>query len=361
MQQIQRMDSVPTVCEASPLFQCSREMVSNVETTMASLVIDQQSWPITINCAQYDNALICSPYTTYVTYPLGEIKKFKAPWKKIAIVLNAVIMSLLCRLTQFNRVVQINNNLNSLIRHSSTFATRLSDITQTCIQQFPHHAITFFRVNALLDTDFLGTLKKEGYCVFPDRPAHLFFPADHVTQSSYLKRDLSLLKNSAYTVISHDAIGSEDAERIAELYAQLFVEKHSHRNPIYTALYFQRAIANRWHTYVALKNKDGRIDAFISWFINDNVMTCGPLGYDHSVDQKIGLYGQLVALCLQYADQHQFIFNMGGGSDEFKRNRRSQQTWEYTAVYYQHLPTYRRIPWKMLSWACNRFIQKVVS
>ena len=90
-------------------------------------------------------------------------------------------------------------------------------------------------------------------------------------------------------------------------------------------------------------------------------MICGPLGYDTRVDRKIGLYRQLVAICLKHASENHVIFNMGGGSDEFKLKRGSTQTLEYTAVYCRHLPFYRQLPWRVLSWACNKLLKKILN
>lgn len=338
----------------------STEFVSNVKTVVAAIRCDNEIWPVTINQTEYENALICSPYTTYITYPLGELKKFTKRGIKILILFNTVCMFMLCRLTQFNKVVQINNNLNSLIKHPKKFITLLPKINLSLLKKFPHHAITFFRVNEVLDKELLNILKFYGYFIFPDRQAHVFFPNTGVLLHSHTKRDLSLLKNSSYQIVNHDELNDEDVKRIVELYRQLFIEKHSKKNPIYTAYYFENAIKNRWHHYMALRNKEGQIDAFISWFEKENIMTCGPLGYDISKDRKTGLYRQLMAFCLKKADENGYIFNMGGGSDEFKSNRGSTKTLEYTAVYYKHLPFYRHIPWKLLGYACNKLLKKFI-
>lgn len=339
----------------------SVNFVSNVNTTIVAMGDNNDLWPLSVNHTEYNNALICSPYTTYVIYPLDELKKFKKIWIKAAILLNAAIMSVLCRLTRFNQIVQVNNNLNSLIKHPKKFIQLIPKLTEKIIQKYPKHAITFFRVNDVLDIEFLKALKQYGYLIFPDRSAHVFFPKTGVMQRSHAKRDISLLRKSSYDIVPHEALTIDDATRLAELYQSLFVEKHSQYNPKYTPLYFQQAIRHHWHHYTALRNSEGRIDAFISWFDTENTMTCGPLGYDSDVDRKMGLYRQLVALCLQRADQNDMIFNMGGGSDEFKSNRGSTPTLEYTAVYYKHLPFYRKISWKILSFSFNKLLKKIVA
>jgi len=342
------------------LAQPSTDFVDNVRTKISVLNLENNVWALTVNEKEYGNALICSPYTTYVTYPLHALKKFKKIWIKSLILLNTSIMALLCRLTKFNQVVQVNNNLNSLIKHPAVFANRLPGLTIKLIQRYPTHAINFFRVNEVLDVALLTALKNEGYLVFPDRMAHVFFFEKEYIRRSHTKRDLSLLKKTDYTIVTHDKLTPEDADRFAQLYRQLFIDKHSKHNPVYTAAYFCEAIQHQWHHYTAFQNSAGRIDGFISWFIKDDVMVCGPLGYDSEVDRKTGVYRQLVALCLKHANENQLIFNMGGGSDEFKSNRGSVETMEYTAVFCAHLPFYRQIPWRLMSWACNKLLKKIV-
>ena len=337
----------------------STELVSNVETKIIALAHEENIWPISINCTEYRNALICSPYTTYVTYPLGELKQFSKRWIKLAILLNSAIMFVICRSTRFNQIAQINNNLNSLLKHSRQFITFLPQLTQKMIHRFPHHAVTFFRVNDSLDAELKQSLIENGYWVFPDRQVHLFYPGKRVMQRSHTKRDMALLRNSAYTVVTHDDLTIEDAKRIAELYRMLFIDKHSTLNPIYTSDYFKNAIEQRWHEYVALRNPEGKIDGFISWFKSENIMMCGPLGYDLERDKKSGMYRQLVAMCLKHANENDCIFNMGGGSDAFKSNRGSTKTVEYTAVYCKHLSWYRQIPWKIMHWVFHRFLKKI--
>ena len=208
-------------------------------------------------------------------------------------------------------------------------------------------------MNGDLDQSLLEELRKNGYILFPDRAAHLFYPDSGYMKRSYSKRDQALLRNTKYKVVSHDELTEQDSVRICELYQMLFLKKHSKFNPAYTEEYFRQAIKHRWHQYVALRSPEGKIDAFISWFFRDNVMVCGSLGHDIYVEQKIGLYRMVFSLALKYAYENNAIFNMGAGTDQFKLNRGSKKVLEYTAVYCKHLPFYRDIPWRFLQGACN--------
>ena len=68
----------------------SDDLVSNVKTTMVAMMIEQEVWLLTINKREYRNSVICSPYTTYIRYPLDELKKIKKNWVKLSVLLNTL-------------------------------------------------------------------------------------------------------------------------------------------------------------------------------------------------------------------------------------------------------------------------------
>lgn len=339
----------------------STQLVNNIRADMVAFSNNDDVLLASVNYKEYDNAIICSPFATYIKYPLDHLESFNARWIKALVLVNAALMGLLCRATRINQLVQLNNNLNSLIKHPSYFSKQISTLTDFFVEKFSKHAIALFRVNDTLDPNLLKSLREKGYIIFPDRAAHVFFPQNEFIKRSHTKRDISLLNKTPYQILMHEEIAKEEGERLSELYQRLFIDKHSKYNPIYTAEYFQQALAHQWHHYRALRNPEtGKIDAFISWFYRDGVMICGPLGYDTAVDQKIGLYRMLVALCLKHANEQQLIFNMGAGSDEFKSKRGSAKTMEHTAVYCKHLPYYRHLPWRLLSFACNKMLNRIL-
>lgn len=341
--------------EANLLSQKSNAWISNVDTNIIIISLKDNLWPATINYKEYKNASICSPYAIYIKYPLGMIKKFDKLWIKVALLFNASVTGLVYKFTKINQVIQLENNLHGLIKHSSYLVKFLPDLTRILSEKYKNHAITFFRVNGQLDKQLLEILKKSGYIIFPDRTAHIFYPDNNYLKRRDVKRDLKILSNTNYKIIHHDELTEQDIDRLNELYRRLFIDKHSKFNPIYTKEYFRQSVKNRWFDYKALRHPNGRIDAFISWFYRENMMICGPVGYDTAIDQNEGLYRMVIALMLKHAHETQSILNIGSGSDQFKSNRGSTRTLEYAAVYCAHLPFYRRIPWLLLSKVHNAF------
>lgn len=330
--------------------------------TTKFIVIDDNSYLLiaSINEKEYENALTCSPYATYVKYSLEVVSKFDKFWIKAALIISSGLLNIFCKVSKINQIIQIDNTLNSVLKHPDSLNEILSDITQKLRSHYPKHGIVLFRVNSCLDAELLDNLRKNGYLVFADRVTHLFYPTTNYIKRSRIRRDLSLLKNSKYTMVAHEDLTTEDVARIHELYHMLFIKKYSRYNTDYTKEYFQDAIKYRWQHYIALRHPNGKIDGFVSWFVRDNVMVCGPLGYNIKVGRKVGLYRMIIAIALNHAYQKQYIFNLGGGSDQFKLGRGSTPALEYTAVYCRHLPFYRRIIWYTINWACKNFLQKLL-
>lgn len=246
------------------------------------------------------------------------------------------------KVTKFNQVVQVNNKPCDAILYPELEVVKVVD---ELTKKFPKHAILFPRVDRLTHSKLVASLEKNGFLLVPTRPAHIYDPATPYMRRSHTKRDFSLLKKTACTFVSHDELTKEDLYRCHELYYKLFVEKHGRESPQLTSNYFLESHKNRWYTFFGLRNPDGTLDAFFCYEKLQGVMACGPLGYDTSKEQSLGLYRQLFAHSLKVAKEENLIFNFGGGNEQFKSARGSTRVIGYTAVYCDHLPLWRSLPW----------------
>lgn len=100
--------------------------------------------------------------------------------------------------------------------------------------------------------------------------------------------------------------------------------------------------------------KEGRLNAILGYFSRNDVMTTPLFGYDTSIDQKTGLYRMLTAILVEEAKQKSLLLNMSSGAAEFKRCRGAESAIEYTAVYVNHLPYFRRVGWKAFEILINK-------
>ena len=98
-------------------------------------------------------------------------------------------------------------------------------------------------------------------------------------------------------------------------------------------------------TKVKLEEAQSRLDAFVSFFVEDGLMTAALLGYDLNRPRKLGLYRLAFALLIDEASRRKVLLNMSGGAGDFKMLRGAELVQEYDAVYDRHLPFARRLRW----------------
>ncbi|MFB6225437.1 MAG: hypothetical protein ABEI13_03185, partial [Candidatus Paceibacteria bacterium] len=98
--------------------------------------------------------------------------------------------------------------------------------------------------------------------------------------------------------------------------------------------------------------KDKRQNSFVGVVgivTEGNIMTVPLIGYDLSEPQSKALYRRCSIYTIQFALNHNFLFNMSSGAPDFKKNRGATPQIEYMYVYVRHLNIYRRLIWKLLS------------
>lgn len=324
------------------------KLASNFITDEIAISFGATSLLGTVNENEYDNSPICSPFNLFCLYPKKKIQSIKVNWLRHFLNVVTTLFTLTFKTTKFDRVIQLNNKPCDAIVYPELSPTEVESCVTQLKKQFPNHAIIFPRIDRLTSPTLVESLEANGFLMVPTRNVHIFHPENSYMKRSHTKRDFSLLKKQDFQFVEHDDISGNDLLRIYELYKMLFLEKHGRENPELTIEFFQKSHAHRWYTFFALRNPKGVIDAFLSYETHGNNMACGPLGYDTSQDKEVGLYRMIFAHSLKIADQHNYIFNFGGGNEHFKQNRGSRREIGYTAVYCKHLPLYRRFPWMLL-------------
>ena len=73
---------------------------------------------------------------------------------------------------------------------------------------------------------------------------------------------------------------------MAVLYRDLYLGKYSPLNPQYNADYFTLTLKEGFLTYRAFV-EDGRLDAFVSYFVEDELMTSSLLAHDRNRPRKL--------------------------------------------------------------------------
>jgi len=161
------------------------------------------------------------------------------------------------------------------------------------------------------------------------------------------RRDLRLLKQTPCQVVSDRQTLAAYVERMAELFRPLYLGKHNPLNPAFNSRYFALALASgafEVRGFLA----DGRLAAFVLFFLTDQIMTAALLGYDLNQPRSLGLYRLAFATVLQEAVSRGLRLNLSAGADSFKAFRGGIAVDEYEAVYDRHLPISQRTGWSAL-------------
>ncbi len=351
-----------TQCYWLPLMQAgSSHYIDNIETHLLALTIDDLVLPVTVNDREYENCYVCSFYAHYITYAKDELVNLNLP--ALARIINLLLtgMGWLFKAFSINKTVIVNNWLLSTNLYPDLSAVQIEAITQHLQRAFPDHAIAFRSINAFNHKDIVPTFQAQGYQMFGSRQVYLSdlkpesLPSkQRQRMKRYLKQDLKLLETHGYQVIDATNITTKDIPRIVELYHLLYLQKYSFNNPQFNENFI--AMVRDGH-FLELRGlyKDGKIDGILGFFVVNGFVTTPLLGYDTNLPKELGLYRMLTAWMTREARQRGLIYHQSAGVASFKRRRGFSGSIEYTAVFHQHLPIYRRFGWCLLA-CCLNFI-----
>ena len=333
---------------ASLMRQGASSYVQSAHIAIRGLLVDGQLLPLVINPGTNTDAAVWSPYAHYYQYTLEEFCKRHAWITSASVQWLASPFGAALRVFSFDKVLFVNNWLlatNPGLRLSSA---QIRAVTHRLVKEYPEFAIIFRSVNPVLDESVYGALVENGYRLVRSRRVYLLDGrgTQHLRRHN-TRRDLELLKSSPYQVIGCHTNLEMHASRMAELYRSLYIDKHSRLNPHFDSEFFRLTLKENVLTYWAL-SKDGRIDAFIGFFLQDNLMSAAIMGYDQNPSRKFGLYRAAMALLISSATERRLVLNLGGGAGQFKMLRGAVPTEEFDAVYDRHLPVARRLPWTAL-------------
>jgi hypothetical protein len=332
---------VAALIKAGPSF-----YVDNANVEMKAVSVDGKIVPLVINRSTTGNTDVCSPSAHYIDYTLHELAK-RHPWIPrsmptfIALVSRAVLAT-----SEIDKTVFVNNWLFTTNPNPALSSSQITDITAKLVAAYPESAIVFRSINPSLDKQGRLALLDSGYELVRSRRVYVFdATCDENFKRHNTARDLRLLMNTQYEIVSSRQRLAANVPRMVKLYKDLYLNKHSHMNPGYNRNFFSLTIDKRVFTYRALA-KNGRID--ISYFIQNGVLTGAFVGYDRSLPRDLGLYRLAIAIAIDQARKQGLLVNLSGGAGHFKMVRGAVPVEEFDAVYDHHLPVHRRAAWRAL-------------
>jgi hypothetical protein len=328
----------------------ARPYIANIDTRMMLLRVGNIVMPVTVNEREYDNSYVCSPYTAVISYPLEELAKLKSRTLRGALRALIHVMAPLMRGGGINQVVCVNNWLLSTNLYPAWNGAGLDRLTEMLIAQFPDKAIMFRSLNRATNDELCQAFVKAGYVLAPSRQVYMFdgVKPDYLRKQD-TRRDQKLLRDTSYTLVSHDALTDDDDEDVVRLYNMLYLKKYSYYNPQFTVKLVRLWRLERLMKLFGLRGPHGRLDGVVGCFSRNQVLTTPLVGYDTTVPIEEGLYRMLAAIVLREAAQRSMTLNMSSGVAGFKRLRGGAPQIEYSAIFYAHLPWRRRGIWRTLS------------
>jgi hypothetical protein len=329
----------------------SPHWIRNVRTEFLFAESSTTFLPITINNKDFENSYVASPYNGLITYPLEEMRLLPSRVTRQAMTMLAYSVAPWLKVGSINRVVVINNWCVSTNLYPALDFNWLDSVFHELRARFPKHAILLRSLNNTTNRALVEHLSNQGFLLVPSRQVYFY----DGRQPEYFQRhnvqtDIRHLNQAKeYRLIHHDELSRDDDERIAELYALLYLGRYSQHNPQYTAAWIRLVRESKLMEFFGLRSRAGDLDGVIGcWAVGNTVS--GPIaGYDTTKPQTLGLYRNLMAIVLQLAADRQQLLNLSSGAASFKRLRGGKPAIEYTAVDCRHLSPPRRFLWKLLA------------
>lgn len=342
-------DGWPNGCDADRAYleafarQGSTPLISNLRTSVMGVRSGARVFPVTINEAEYGDAYVCLPHTAYALYAKDELRIIRAGLWKPVLGLFASGAGALMRAARINRIVHVNNYMLSTNLHGGWRGEDIDAIRDLLVARFPDHIIAVRSLNAWSDAALCTAFRESGWTMLPSR--QIYVTDDVATEWSPrrdTRRDIALLTANAAQIDPLDTLRPGDAERIAQLYAMLYLQRYSPLNPAFTAAYIEMTHREKILHYRGLRGPDGALSAVVGCFIRGGVLTTPVVGYDITRPAEEGLYRMASVLYAQMAAERGLRLNGSAGAASFKRNRGARAVIEYSAFWTKHLSPFRR-------------------
>lgn len=333
----------------------SRGLISNLRTRVLGLRWENEIFPVTVNDAEYGDSYVCLPHTAYALYAKAELGIVDVgPWAP-ALHLMADVAGGVFRAIEINRIVHLNNWMLSTNLHGSWRGDGLAEIRDLLVKTFPNHILAIRSINRWSDAELTARLARDGWKMLPSRQVYVTDDLDrNWEQRRNTRRDLRFFAKSPYTVDPLDVLRPGDAERIAHLYALLYVDKYSKLNPAFTPEFIEMTHRDGVFRYRGVRGDDDKLAAVVGCFVRGGILSTPIVGYDTALPVKDGLYRIACILSARMAQEFGARVNDSAGAARFKRSRGASPVIEFSAFFVEHLAWPRRAVIRGLEWLLNR-------
>lgn len=316
---------------------------------MAFLPYQKNVLPMTVCHSDVPQTWVVSPLSTYIDYAREESLRNLSPMLSYTIGMALSGLKIFLKHQNFARAAMLNNWLVSTNLYPEFEAHAVNHCMNQAIRHHPRHALWWRSLNFCHHAPWLHYLKQQGCLLIPSRRIFVLNHAQHAqTQHQDWYNDQRLMRKTNLKLRHNHEFNAADYPRMAQLYAQLYLDKYSRLNPNYTALCLQQ-----WHQagliYMQGWEDENQVLQGIAGSIHNTKQLTTPIfGFNTNLPQKQGLYRLNNLVAAEYAIKHHLQLNLSAGAGRFKQNRGAVPHIEYSAVYAKHLPMAQQSALKMV-------------
>lgn len=320
-----------------------RRHVANVASEVRLLTLGDQALPVTIDDGGYGRSYVASPHSAYVLYARREIDLVGLKAGRGIVRAGIGGLDRVLRAADVNRVVQLDNWLLSTNLHGAWDGAGLAEARRLLTDAFPGHFLAVRSLDAWSSPALLEAARRDGWILLPARQIWVVddLERDWRPRNNYAN-DRRALAASGLTVEPAGPFDHASAERVAELYRLLYVDRYSPLNPVFTAEYVRLTQAIGLIDYQVARAADGRIMAVSGALVRDGVLTPPVVGYDTTAPRGDALYRIASWMFCRRALSEGLRLHGSAGAADFKRRRGARGEIEYMAIYAAHLSPARR-------------------
>ena len=308
--------------------------------------------PLIVSDGKRGKASVFSPTAHYLDYPLLEMGRNASLPRRAAYAALGTPWKVLFHATRLDRVVYANHWLLRGAPPLQLDHKALNELIEAIKADHRGHAVVFSGIVPAMTPHLSRVLIALGGRAVQSRTVHLVdmnAPVSGPSRRGVREKrnvDRRLYESRLPDRITDRGRLLEQAGRIRELYAQLYLRKYSTMNPHYTEEFF-RIVLQSEEFHVAGWFDNGGIEAFNIRLVHGGISHWSICGYDVNAPQKKGLF-RLVAAEDVFGPGEFRLINWGGGNASFKKFRGAQPVTECDVVFDDHLSARRRLPWRAL-------------
>jgi len=326
------------------------EMVANVSTKLSSLRVAGRAMPVTQDDGALGGSYVCSPHSAYVLYAREELALVRIG--RLAWAARAAIAGLdvLLRHARINKIVHLGNWLLSTNLYGGWCGEGLLAAREELVEHHPAHVIGMRSIDDWSSPGLRQALSADGWSLVPSRQiwvasdlARAWLPCHNHGN------DRRLVARSPLRIADLPRPEGEDARRIAELYAMLYIGRYSALNPVLTPAFIEASARTGMITYRVARDPGGVIQSVAGMWACGGIMTPPVVGYDTGRPRSEGLYRIACWMFMQRALEAGWRLHASAGASHFKRQRGAHGVIEWNAYYARHLPKARRAAVSLLA------------